>query len=193
VNTDLMFSTGNDVVVTPRSVFDPLHAEFGFGCDVAATLANRRVPTYLGPDHVDPTRRDALEYPWPTNKPNWLNPPYSKEEFPCKGWEQGLFSRCTKKICEKRGYHNPVYVPGCYQFVERAAEQRLEGATTVCLLAARTDTEWWHDFVWDRAKHKLRPGVEVRFIRGRIVFEGAPAGAPFPSVLVIFRGAGCAE
>ncbi len=192
MNTDLMFSTGNNDVVTPRSVFEPLHAEFGFGCDVAATALNRRVDAYFGPGHVDPERRDALSHTWPIDKPNWMNPPYSKEEFPCMP-VAGDYARCKKKVCVKRGFHNPVYVPGCYQFVERAAEQRLEGATTVCLLAARTDTEWWHDFVWDRTLHRLRSGVEVRFIRGRIVFEGAPAGAPFPSVLVIFRGAGCAQ
>ena len=52
--------------------------------------------------------------------------------------------------------------------------------TKVCmLLPARTDTAWWHDYVERSAHH-------YEFIRGRLKFEGATSGAPFPSVLVFF-------
>ena len=50
------------------------------------------------------------------------------------------------------------------------------------LVPARTDTAWWHDYVV--------PFAEVRFLRGRVKFEGAPTTAPFPSAVVIFRGRG---
>lgn len=52
--------------------------------------------------------------------------------------------------------------------------------TVVCLLPARTDTKWWHDYVI--------PYGEVRFIRGRLKFGGSRNSAPFPSAVVIFRG-----
>lgn len=55
------------------------------------------------------------------------------------------------------------------------------GALVVCLVPARTDTKWWHDYA---AKG------EVRFVRGRLKFKtpGRKLGpAPFPSAVVIFR------
>ena len=51
--------------------------------------------------------------------------------------------------------------------------------TVVCLLPARTDTTWFH-------RYCLKG--EVRFLRGRVKFKGAANGAPFPSMVVIFRG-----
>ena len=51
-------------------------------------------------------------------------------------------------------------------------------ATIVCLIPARTDTRWWHKYC---AK------AEVRFIRGRLKFNGSKNAAPFPSALVIFK------
>jgi hypothetical protein len=57
----------------------------------------------------------------------------------------------------------------------------LNAATVVCLIPSRTDTAWWHDFCM-RAE-------EIRFIRGRLKFGGAVHSAPFPSAIVVFRGA----
>ena len=48
----------------------------------------------------------------------------------------------------------------------------------VCLLPARTDTAWWHDFVMKAA--------EIRFIRGRVHFNDQ-GPAPFPSCVVVFH------
>lgn len=53
------------------------------------------------------------------------------------------------------------------------------GKTVVFLIPSRTDTRWWHDFVM---KSK-----EIRFIKGRLVFDGAKFSAPFPSCVVIFK------
>lgn len=60
----------------------------------------------------------------------------------------------------------------------------------VALIPARTDTRWWHEIVMPGA-------TEIRFLRGRIGFEGIPvkperdrqksrSRAPFPSVIVVF-------
>lgn len=56
----------------------------------------------------------------------------------------------------------------------------MEGITTVMLLPARTDTQWFHDYI-------LNPKREIRFIRGRLKFGGAKNSAPFPSMVVVFR------
>ena len=45
--------------------------------------------------------------------------------------------------------------------------------------AARTDTRYFHDYIYRKAK-------EIRFIKGRLKFGGAKTGAPFPSMIVIF-------
>lgn len=57
----------------------------------------------------------------------------------------------------------------------------IEGGTVVCLLPARTDTTWWHDYC-------MRGKIE--FIRGRIKFGGAKNSAPFPSAIVVFAPKG---
>ena len=76
---------------------------------------------------------------------------------------------------------NPPYGRGIEAWLETAfAEAEFFGATVVVLLPARTDTEWFHELVLPRA-------AEVRFIRGRVKFSGMKAGAPFPSMVVVFR------
>ena len=78
---------------------------------------------------------------------------------------------------------NPPYGREIGKWVAKAYEASRggENATVVCLLPARTDTAWWHDYC---AKG------EVRFLRGRVKFVGAKSSAPFPSSIVIFRGKG---
>lgn len=74
---------------------------------------------------------------------------------------------------------NPPYGAAAKKWVRYAYEQAQAGnCAVVCLLAARTDTAMFHDYC---AKG------EVRFLRGRLTFQGAPAPAPFPSMVVIFR------
>jgi site-specific DNA-methyltransferase (adenine-specific) len=52
----------------------------------------------------------------------------------------------------------------------------------VCLVPARTDTRWWHTYV-------LQGAAEVEYLSGRVRLVGARSGAPFPSDVVVFRGA----
>jgi phage N-6-adenine-methyltransferase len=99
-----------------------------------------------------------------------------------------FFTRADDGLTQEwRGvcWMNPPYgrkVTG--RWVAKAAASALEGATVVCLLPARTDTRWFQDFVYPVLR--ARPN-DVRFLRGRLKFGGAKHGAPFPSVLVVFR------
>lgn len=52
----------------------------------------------------------------------------------------------------------------------------------VMLIPARTDTRYFHDFIQHRS--------EIRFVKGRLKFGNSKQAAPFPSMVVIFRGAG---
>jgi phage N-6-adenine-methyltransferase len=73
---------------------------------------------------------------------------------------------------------NPPYGRVIGQWIAKAYDEAQAGATVVCLLPARTDTGWWHDYC---AKG------EVRFIRGRLKFGNQKGSAPFPSAVVVFR------
>lgn len=72
---------------------------------------------------------------------------------------------------------NPPYGREIGKWVEKAATSK---ALTVMLIPARTDTKWFHDYVYNK--------VETRFIKGRLKFGGAQNSAPFPSMIVVFRG-----
>jgi site-specific DNA-methyltransferase (adenine-specific) len=74
-------------------------------------------------------------------------------------------------------YMNPPYAK-MEQWVRKAHLEACRGAVVVCLLPVRTDTSWWHEWVT-----KAR---EVRFIRGRVRFEGTTSSAPFASAVVVF-------
>jgi len=76
-------------------------------------------------------------------------------------------------------FMNPPYGRVIGKWVKKAYESSLNGATVVCLLPARTDTRWFHDYIYGKA--------EIRFIRGRLKFGGSKNSAPFPSMIAIFR------
>lgn len=82
---------------------------------------------------------------------------------------------------------NPPYGREIGSWVAKAEEEAARGATVVCLLPARTDTRWWHSFVWDAKKHRPRRGVKLRLLQGRVRFSGHKTGAPFPSCIVVFK------
>ena len=73
-------------------------------------------------------------------------------------------------------------------WVAKASWTASNGTPVVCLLPARPDTRYWANYIWDHANHRPYPGVELRFIKGRLKFGDSKSSAPFPSALVIFRG-----
>lgn len=83
---------------------------------------------------------------------------------------------------------NPPYGRELTQWIQKAWDEKQKDVTTVCLVPSRTDTKWWSIF-WDHENHCTRdPQDEVRFIKGRIKFEGAKHSAPFPSAIIVLRG-----
>lgn len=73
---------------------------------------------------------------------------------------------------------NPPYGREIGKWMKKAYEESLRGAVVVCLVPARTDTKWWHEYAMKAA--------EIRLVRGRLKFGDATASAPFPSAVVIF-------
>ena len=62
-----------------------------------------------------------------------------------------------------------IYIQKCYELSKHNL--------VVMLLPARTDTRWFHDFIYNKA--------EIRFIKGRLKFGNSKNSAPFPSMIVI--------
>ena len=90
--------------------------------------------------------------------------------------EQDGLSQQWKGVC----WMNPPYGREIGKWMRKAYESSLYGATVVCLVPARTDTAWWHDYAMKG---------EVEFVRGRLKFGGSKANAPFPSAIVTFWAA----
>lgn len=72
---------------------------------------------------------------------------------------------------------NPPYGNEIGKWMRKAWRSSQEGATVVCLVPARTDTKWWHEYAVQG---------EIRYLQGRLRFGGAENSAPFPSAVVIF-------
>ena len=88
--------------------------------------------------------------------------------------DQNALRRRWRGVC----WMNPPYGRGIGEWVRKAFEESLRGATVVALLPARSDTAWWHDYVMKAS--------EIRLLRGRLRFVGAKTSAPFPSAVVVF-------
>lgn len=76
---------------------------------------------------------------------------------------------------------NPPYGRKIGEWVKKAYLSVSTKCTVVMLLPARTDTKWFHDYIY---KNKQ---AEIRFIRGRLKFGQAKNAAPFPSMIVILK------
>lgn len=74
---------------------------------------------------------------------------------------------------------NPPYGRKIGAWVRSALFSSAAGNTVVMLLPARTDTRWFHDYIYGKA--------EIRFLRGRLKFGGCKNCAPFPSMVVIYK------
>lgn len=74
---------------------------------------------------------------------------------------------------------NPPYGRKVGAWVKKCYEHSLRGGVAVLLIHARTDTAWFHDWIYGKA--------EIRFVRGRLHFNGSKWNAPFPSMIVIYR------
>lgn len=81
---------------------------------------------------------------------------------------------------------NPPYGREIGKWVRKAYETNFrENNYIVMLLPARTDTKWFHEYIYKNKR------VEIRFLKGRLKFGNSKNSAPFPSMIVIFRPGFC--
>ena len=79
----------------------------------------------------------------------------------------------------RRCWCNPPYGRQIGDWVKKAHDSN---TLVVMLLPARTDTKWFHEYIYNNA--------EIRFIKGRLKFGDSKNSAPFPSMIVIFTPKG---
>lgn len=121
----------------------------------------------------------------PQNLFNELNEEFSFTLDPCATKEN---SKCEKFFTREddglkqgwkgeRVFCNPPYGRELKKWVAKAFAES-KNALVVMLIPARTDTSYFHDYIYNKA--------EIRFLRGRLKFGGHKNPVPFPSMIVIF-------
>lgn len=96
--------------------------------------------------------------------------------------ENGLIQSWENEIV----FVNPPYGRELKKWVKKSHDEVIEnGSTVVMLIPARTDTSYFHDYIYNK--------FEIRFLRGRIKFVNPETkkqgdSAPFPTMIVIMRG-----
>jgi site-specific DNA-methyltransferase (adenine-specific) len=102
------------------------------------------------------------------------------ENHKCERYYTREESGLEKSWKGERVFLNPPYGRELPKWVKKAADEAKDKSTIiVMLIPARTDTQWFHDYIYKKA--------EIRFIKGRLKFGDGKKDAPFPSMVVIFR------
>ena len=79
----------------------------------------------------------------------------------------------------ERVWCNPPYGREILKWVEKAYFSNAD--IVVMLLPARTDTRWFHNYIYKKDR------VKIEFIKGRLKFGNSKNSAPFPSMIVTFE------
>ena len=128
----------------------------------------------------------SVEWPTPQGVFDELNEQFNFTLDPCATHEN---TKCERYFTaeddgfiqdwgQERVFMNPPYGREIKDWMKKAYESSRNGATVVCLVPARTDTQWFHDYAVKG---------EVIAIKGRLKFGDSQNSAPFPSAIVIFR------
>jgi phage N-6-adenine-methyltransferase len=127
------------------------------------------------------------EWPTPQSFFDVLNQEFNFTLDPCATRHNAkcaaYFTKHQNGLLQQWGSHtafcNPPYGRDMAQWARKCFEASESGATVVLLAHARTDTRWFHDWVYNKA-------TEIRFVKGRLKFGDAKNSAPFPSMVAVF-------
>lgn len=109
-----------------------------------------------------------------------LDPCATPENAKCEMFFTNEMNGLTQNWGGNRVFCNPPYGKEIGKWVKKAYEESKKSNTTVVMLIpARTDTAYFHDYIYHKAK-------EIRFVKGRLKFGQSKNAAPFPSMVVVF-------
>ncbi len=110
-----------------------------------------------------------------------LDPCADENNHKCKKYftkENDGLSQCWNG---ERVFCNPPYGREIGAWVRKCyLHSKAGNGIAVMLIPARTDTKWFHEYIYNKNN------VEIRFLKGRLKFGGSKNSAPFPSMIVIF-------
>lgn len=108
-----------------------------------------------------------------------LDPCSTRQNAKCSTF----YTKAEDGLAQDWGIHtvfcNPPYGRTIGEWARKCYEASLQGATVVLLVHARTDTRFFHNWVYGKA--------ELRFVRGRLKFGDGKQSAPFPSLVAVYR------
>ena len=109
-----------------------------------------------------------------------LDPCATHENHKCERYFTEQDDGLSKSWDGERVFINPPYGRKLGLWVKKSSEAM--GGIVVMLIPARTDTRYFHDYIYNKSN------VEIRFVKGRLKFGDGKAPAPFPSMVVVFNG-----
>jgi len=101
-----------------------------------------------------------------------LDPCAEKDNAVCKTYFNEKQDGLKQSWKGKKVFINPPF-KDVGKWVKKAYDEVMKNGckVAVLLIAARTDTKWYHNYVWDAKKLKFRPHVKyIQFVPGRLVF-----------------------
>lgn len=108
-----------------------------------------------------------------------LDPCVTKENHLCKKYYTKEDNGLAQDWNGETVFCNPPYSK-IKQWVEKCyKEYETNGVTVVMLIPVRTDTRYFHEYIYHKA--------EIEFIKGRLHFSNSKNSAPFPSMIVIYE------
>ena len=111
--------------------------------------------------------------------PFTLDPCATKANAKCSKFYTKNNDGLRKSWADEVVFMNPPYGREIGRWIEKAYRESRSGVQRiVCLIPARTDTTYWHNYIMKAS--------EILFVRGRIRFVGGKYPAPFPSAVIIF-------
>ncbi|MCC8106420.1 MAG: phage N-6-adenine-methyltransferase [Clostridiales bacterium] len=121
-----------------------------------------------------------------------LDPAATEKSAKCAKYYTPEDDGLTKDWGRHRVFCNPPYGRQIQGWVQKGyKESRKPGTLVIMLIPARTDTQYFHDYIL-RGK-----ADEVRFLCGRLKFtdeeSNSKDAAPFPSAVIIWRSADMKE
>lgn len=105
----------------------------------------------------------------------------SEENHKCEDYFTVKQDGLKQKWGGRRVFCNPPYSKISEWVAKAFYETKSDNTLVVLLIPSRTDTKYFHDFIYGRS--------EIRFVKGRLKFGSGKNSAPFPSMIVVFRGA----
>lgn len=111
-----------------------------------------------------------------------LDPRADNYNHKCDKWFTVAQDGLAQSWAGETVFCNPPYGRDIVKWVKKASdENKLHGITVVMLIPARTDTRYFHEYIYKKSN------VEIRFLKGRLKFGDAKNAAPFPSMICVFR------